>query len=711
MRATALPVILHVEDKHTYVDELARRFDGRAIYRPYPQLPSAAQELEGGDIDLLMVDLRLGPVDPRRFVNWGAYSKDLGGFLEKARTEHPDVERLVLTNYSQDKAVDELVRGGLVRRNDVFSKAQEPVDDFATRVIVRAEQHRIARLESEIFVPATIVALGVEEAIDPTLLRAIHRADAAPGELIAVLARVRDAALWSASADVHDARVLSGADGEPGQWVSGRVRRDRLLALRRSANVLSMEASRPVSKLEYARSTARVPEPPENCEPPAGGRGAGVVVGVIDCGINVAHPNFLKSVDPQRTRLIALLSRGKTYYADDIDLHLAGTKRIDYDPRGELHGSHVLDIAAGNGRGSRICGVAPDAELIFADVQDALGGDDGTVEVMHAASSIFDLARGRPCVINVSLGLNRGPHDGTSKIEYFLDCLAREKKNRAIVVAAGNRYAKNLHARAALEKVGDRVTLEINKNEDGVLDLEAWYAAPAVLSAAFYLPHRDRPFLELPLNTRGADPARKWLEAAHHGYSEDHPKRDRFLELLVGRTAPPGLWRVELTLVSEGPCVVDAWLEEHPFRAEFVKANRECTITAFACGTSTIVVGAFHHRTSTLADFSSAGRTRDGRMKPDLVAPGCEVAAAHAFRVRDRYSASGTSQAAPLVTGVVALMLEEASRIGVELSAEQIRALLVESASQKPAEWSLRRGFGNVDATAALEALRARYGK
>jgi hypothetical protein len=210
------------------------------------------------------------------------------------------------------------------------------------------------------------------------------------------------------------------------------------------------------------------------------------------------------------------------------------------------------------------------------------------------------------------------------------------------------------------------------------------------------------------LNTRGLDPARKWLEAAHHSYSEDHPRHDRFLQLLVGRTAPPGVWRLELTAVSDGPVIVDAWLEEHPFRAEFVKSNKECTITAFACGDKAIVVGAFHHRTLTLADFSSAGRTRDGRMKPDIVAPGCDVAAAHAFRIGDRYSASGTSQAAPLVTGIVALLLEEASRLGLELTAEQIRELLIESAAQKPPEWSPRRGFGNVDATAALAALRAR---
>jgi hypothetical protein len=78
---------------------------------------------------------------------------------------------------------------------------------------------------------------------------------------------------------------------------------------------------------------------------------------------------------------LALLAREKTYYADQIDRHLAGIEHLDYDPKGELHGTHVLDIAAGNGQGSQIAGVAPEAELIFADVQDALGGDEGTIEV------------------------------------------------------------------------------------------------------------------------------------------------------------------------------------------------------------------------------------------------------------------------------------------------------------------------------------------
>ena len=106
-----------------------------------------------------------------------------------------------------------------------------------------------------------------------------------------------------------------------------------------------------------------------------------------------------------------------------------------------------------------------------------------------------------------------------------------------------------------------------------------------------------------------------------------------------------------------------------------------------------------------LSGFSSSGPTRDGRQKPEISAPGHRVRAAFSKTLTGNISMSGTSMAAPVVTGVVALMLSEARAQGKNLDIAEIRSVLTGTARTNATGWDERYGFGRVDAKAVINKV------
>jgi subtilisin family serine protease len=214
-----------------------------------------------------------------------------------------------------------------------------------------------------------------------------------------------------------------------------------------------------------------------------GGDGAGVIVGVVDTGIDIHHADFLDKNG--KTRIAWLLnaeaprglhpevehafgcddpkqSQCAVYAASDIDALIAQGGTAIHDAEG--HGTHVTSIAAGNGGISihtkpSFAGVAPGATLVIASPSTDGGFFDA--DVLRAASFVFDRAAALgtpaplPVVCNLSLGGDFGPHDGTSALEKGLSALVGDDKpGRAIVIAAGNS--------GALSDVGDGPTSGIH---------------------------------------------------------------------------------------------------------------------------------------------------------------------------------------------------------------------------------------------------------
>ena len=134
------------------------------------------------------------------------------------------------------------------------------------------------------------------------------------------------------------------------------------------------------------------------------------------------------------------------------------------------------------------------------------------------------------------------------------------------------------------------------------------------------------------------------------------------------------------------------------------------TLGSISCGTQSIAVGSYDAHTSgqPLSWFSSAGPTRDGRQKPEISAPGHNVLAANSSTRTGVTRMSGTSMAAPSVTGVVALILAEAHSLNKDLTVDQIRDILAKTArlSSPNTVWDDRYGMGRVDASASVQKVR-----
>lgn len=468
--------------------------------------------------------------------------------------------------------------------------------------------------------------------------------------------------------------------------------------------------------------------------------GRGVVVAHIDWGVDILHPEF--RYPGGRTRLLAFWDQsaamspqqsnrygyGRIYDAANIDRALSSPDPyavIDYNPGTASHGTHTLSISAGNGASDGPVGLAPEASLIFVHLSTytpegpALLGD--SVALLEALDFILRTAGARPVVVNTSLGRHAGEHDGKTLTEQGMDAFLLAAPGRAIVQSCGNYYNKNIHAQGVLRPGQSRTLRFITDQANRVPnELDLWYPGTDRFGVRLRGPG-DTP--EISVQPGGSTPIMS--NGKHVGTIYDRlcdPNNgDNEVTVFLYPTAPAGEWALILTGEDVADGRFHAWLERDATcpgcQAHFVPgaSNPTRTIGTIANGLRTIAVGAYdaHRDERPLAPFSSSGPTRDGRIKPDLVAPGVRILAG---RSRARGAApdaalltcmSGTSMAAPHVTGTVALMFAAAGR---PLFIEETRRLLLTSTDAAPdSEIAVRLRFGSgyLNTEAAVAAAKA----
>ncbi len=226
------------------------------------------------------------------------------------------------------------------------------------------------------------------------------------------------------------------------------IDRVRSLAAYPAVGLFEFSFEEGVTLNDSMRVKSRINEIHQGLAPlPEGYDGEGVIMGIIDSGMDWQHPDFLD--EEGRTRVLKYWDQtlpvnaqtpqpygyGQVWDSTQIN---AGFMTSADQPQYYGHGSTVTGTAAGNGLANgRHKGVAPKADMII--VSSRFSGNF-RASVADAVKFIFDEAEalGRPAVINASLGTYLGSHDGQDASALFIDQLLEERGGRVMVCASGN---------------------------------------------------------------------------------------------------------------------------------------------------------------------------------------------------------------------------------------------------------------------------------
>lgn len=515
--------------------------------------------------------------------------------------------------------------------------------------------------------------------------------------------------------------------------------------------------------LNLARQEAGTDQIHKGIDLPQAYTGAGVVVGVVDAGFDYMHAAFrrpadgalrIKRVWEQRATTLDGAS-APAKYGYGIELNTPELiEKAQGDSDSNSHGTHVAAIAAGSDayKDGAYVGNAPDADIVLV----ALDLNASTnADISNAVQYIFDYADevGKPCVVNLSLGNQDGPHDGTSTFDTMTD--AMQGPGRLIVGAAGNHRTDAFHidhtfATADAAPLRTFVKYKVapsNSVSGGTIEIWGEKGVDFTVDIAAY-----STFNKKDARSTTVYPAEgvtdvdfgKYATGTWKVASEVSPLNGKpHVVLTSALTSIRNNYAIALTVTPKTAGRVNIWSDNtylalesrdiEGFSAPDAASSTLCEIGG--TGKRILTVGSYTTRNEyttnggqqatlqetvgDLSSFSSYGPTVDGRMKPNITAPGCFIISAVSnndasgnlmyaeynenFGRYNQYGyMQGTSMASPFVAGIVATWLQAYP----QLTPEQLHEIVQNTARKDSftatapdSNW----GYGKIN---ALDGLR-----
>ncbi len=537
------------------------------------------------------------------------------------------------------------------------------------------------------------------------------------------------------------------------------------------------------AQLDAARKTTKVDSVQNGIDLPMKYSGKGVVIGVIDFGFDYNHPAFYDTLHAKyRVKRVWELNgvgtppAGYTYGNEITDTTLIKAKGTDNNK--QTHGTGVAGIASGSGYGSntynaRYRGMAYDADLVFVGVrrdsieQEWLEGSftdfiDGINYIFNYANSV-----GKPCVVNISWGSQSGPHDGSTL--FNLACNNLTGPGKILVMSAGNEGEEKIHLSKTFTPTDSLLNtfLTFSSNNYKRTWVDVWGDAGQTFCGKVTL------FGGGAGNTSNF----KCLDDAVHDtvLIAANGLDTCFVQFITSSAESNGKPRMTIDVYSKTQDSVNVTLKGHngsinawneyyyygykyKYQSAFgnmgktwaTTGNVNSTVSDMGAGDSTLLVGAYASKVNFqditgaswtysgyvqagyLVPFSSRGPMLDGRIKPDITAPGLTIATAvssydtsytatgsnkaltkiayfdPALNKKFYYSEfSGTSASAPATSGIVALLLQAKPTLGPKEVNNMLAATAIVDSQTGiiPAGGNNNWGHGKINAYGAMKSF------
>ncbi len=616
----------------------------------------------------------------------------------------------------------------------------------------------------------TQAELTADELSSHTLLRGAISADQETVDLIVRFADDDALAAMEANGATLVARVSSH-----GAVVSVPVSRATEVAASKGVRAASL--SIPVKPTNMAaRAATNVDKVLQGIDLPSAYTGEGVVVGLFDTGISPNHINFFDSAGNSRVSRVWYFPGSKstaTEYGGDSGNDVS---TFVTDSRNESHGTHVLGIMAGSfadpaDPSHDYRGVAPGSEIVVSC------GTGYDAQILVGTSNIVNYAKsvGKPCVVNLSFGDNIGPHDGTDTFTATLNEIA-EENDAVICMAAGNEredpiaYVKTLSDNDTELRTLLLPTVDLQYNGvlyQGVGQVQVWGedATPFDVSLevvslsdvktplyTFNVPTDTPTYVVQGTNYLNyfQNPEDATILDNESGFNTYYS--ESYMGGVRGVNANNGSYYADMNvfLASKSQSYASTYYVCLHVKgavgkklyvycdgyyinfgtkqiADMEQFTGEGTNSNMASGKETLSVGSYvsanvsgsYYSAAKIgapSSFSSYGETSDGRIMPDVCAPGQTIISSrntnltgnnyypsHYSYTKDGKtyhwtSGAGTSQASPHMAGIAALWLSA----NPALTHREIQTIARETASV-PYDGNVGWGYGKVDAYEGLK--------
>lgn len=469
-------------------------------------------------------------------------------------------------------------------------------------------------------------------------------------------------------------------------------------------------------------------------------RGQGVLVGIIDSGIDYRNPIFQN--EDGTTRIATIWDQtvvsdnfpegtyyGTEYTREQINEALQSETPLAIVPTTDEigHGTMVAGIAAGNDvPDSGFFGVAPDAELVVVKLKQAkrylreffLIPENAPCyqenDILFAVDYVMRVALdlNRPMAVCIALGTAQGAHDGRGTLSSYVS-LKAETIGYSFQVAAGNEGNARRHYYGTIDpNTGiNTVELFVGENESG-FSMELWGDSPGLYSIDIQTPSGEYVPQIIPRLDENRDISFIFEQTEIFvDYQIIESQSGDQLILVRFRKPSTGIWR--FNVYGRGPLATGfhIWLPMEGFISNntyFIRSDPYTTILSLGNARVPITVTAYNIEDDSLYLNASRGFTRIGVVKPEIAAPGVNILAPAPDQ--SFVSVTGTSASAAHATGVAALLLEWAIVRGnqpnlntIDMKIFMIRGARRELDIQYPnRDW----GYGILDVYNIFDTLR-----